>query len=252
MGAAAAGSAPRKTVEMTSNPVRGAPETPKSIAPVPLSEEERKKRQGKMVKIGGIIVLLVIGLAVGLGVGLSNRSAPSVSDTAAPTAAPVPGAPTAAPVAGTPPPTQSAFDILLLYLSAISPDGGAALEDPASPQYQAAEWLFANPNLSTYSETQINQRYALATIYLSTDGDNWTLNNGWMGESTPECSWVGIGCETALVRSRRLRVTSDASSKGLRGNNNNNKDDDNDNNNERRAQDDHDDCEESSAIRAWT
>jgi len=239
--AAATGSAPKKTVEMTSNPVRGAPETPKSIAAVPLSEEEQKKRQGKMLKIGGILVLLVIALAVGLGVGLGNRSAPSVSDTAAPTtapipdaptSAPIPGAPAAAPVSGTLSPTQSAFDILLLYLSAISPDGGAALEDPSSPQYQAAEWLFANPNLSTYSETEINQRYALATIYLSTDGDNWTLNDGWMGESTPECTWVGIGCETALVPSRSLSAMSNTSSKGLRGITNNNNGDDN----KRRAQ----------------
>ena len=146
----------------------------------------------------------------------------------APTAAPEPGAPTAEPIVPAGPtatptssPTVSTFGILLSYLASISPDGGAALEDTSSPQYQAAEWLFTNPGLSGYTETEINQRYALATIYLATDGDNWRLNNGWLDPERPECQWIGIGCEAQPASGRKLGQDETSASASLRGKNTN-------------------------------
>lgn len=209
---------------MGTNPVRGAPETPKSIKTVPLSEEAKKEQRAKLCKYGAFAALLLIVLAVGLGLGLSRRDDGRGITTMAPTAAPEPGAPTAEPIvpvgptaAPTSSPTVSAFDILLSYLASISPDGGAALEDTSSPQYQAAEWLFTNPGLSDYTETEINQRYALATIYLATDGDNWRLNNGWLDPERPECQWIGIGCETQPVPGRKLVEDETSTTASLRG-----------------------------------
>jgi hypothetical protein len=187
-------------------------------------EEGKKQNRAKLCLCAAFAALLLILLAVGLGLGLSRRNTGGGGGPMAPTMAPepVPGAPTASPVAGgaTSAPTAfQTFDILLAYLGTISPDGGAALQDPASPQYQAAEWLYTNPGLAGYTETEINQRYALATTYLATDGDNWRLKNGWMEPEVNECQWIGIGCETQLAPGRKLGEEDSRSNGSLRGKN---------------------------------
>ena len=190
-----AAAAPADTVKMSSDPVRGAPETVQSIKAAPLSEEAKLERN-KKCKTAALFAIMAIILAVAVGVGLSQANKSRE-----------PGAPTAEPIAPATPtvaPTMAAFDILLAHLANVSPDGGAALEDTSSPQYQAAEWLFANPGLSGYTETEINQRYALATVYLTTDGDNWRLNTGWMDPERTVCQWLGIGCKTQLAPGRKL------------------------------------------------
>lgn len=126
---AAAPAADEDSVVMGSNPVRGAPETPKSIKTVPLSEEAKREQRAKLCIYGAFAALLLIVVAVGLGLGLSRRDDGSRGiTTMAPTAAPEPGAPTAEPIvpagptaAPTSSPTVSAFDILLSYLASISP-----------------------------------------------------------------------------------------------------------------------------------
>jgi len=59
-----------------------------------------------------------------------------------------------------------------------------------APQVLAAQWLAKDPFLTTYSEDRRQQRFALATLYYSTDGDRWTDNTGWLayGEVN-ECDW---------------------------------------------------------------
>lgn len=60
-----------------------------------------------------------------------------------------------------------------------------------SPQYKALTWVQAHS--PTTQELEINplrlqQKYALAVLYYSTDGDHWNNNNGWL--TTPnECDW---------------------------------------------------------------
>ena len=216
------------SVKMSSEPVRGAPETVQSIKAAPLSEEAKKERN-KKCRRAALVALMVIILAVAVGVGVSQAN--KSREPGAPTAEPIaPATPTMAPTASS---TMEAFDILLAHLANVSPDGGAALEDTSSPQYQAAEWLFANPGLSGYTETEINQRYALATTYLTTDGDNWRLNTGWMDPERSECQWIGIGCKTQLAPGRKLEEagTRASTTGGLRAKNNDEVD-----NVERRAQ----------------
>jgi Leucine rich repeat len=70
-----------------------------------------------------------------------------------------------------------------------------ALLDDSTPQGRAKLWLQeddpANVDPCTY-ETLL-QRYALATMYFSTDGDGWTDNKGWLsGEN--ECTWSNVEC----------------------------------------------------------
>jgi len=38
------------------------------------------------------------------------------------------------------------------------------------------------------------ERQALIDLYNSTGGDNWTNNEGWLGEAGTECEWYGIEC----------------------------------------------------------
>lgn len=87
-------------------------------------------------------------------------------------------------------------------LSSVSFDGGKALRTPWTPQNQAYNWLLEDPNLSLYSNQTKIQRYALATMYYSTNGDNWTNNAGWLGHGN-ECDWYstldGASCSNGSM-----------------------------------------------------
>ena len=85
-------------------------------------------------------------------------------------------------------------DPVTAFLVGVSSDGGAALEDPDSPQRAALDWLLSDPLVDTYPELVIEQRYALATLYHSTDGDNWRINTDWLDQELSECKWLGIVC----------------------------------------------------------
>jgi hypothetical protein len=47
----------------------------------------------------------------------------------------------------------------------------------------------------SHAAIPVEERQALIDLYNSTDGDNWTNNDGWLGESGTECSWIGIYCD---------------------------------------------------------
>ena len=73
-----------------------------------------------------------------------------------------------------------------------SPDGGQALQRSGSPQFAAFEWLQSNANDGISSEQQLLQRYALATLYYSTGGQEWTTSPAWLS-SEDECDWYTTG-----------------------------------------------------------
>ena len=90
-------------------------------------------------------------------------------------------------------------DPVTAFLVGVSSDGGDALEDPDSPQRAALDWLLSDPLVANYTDLVIEQRYALATLYESTDGDNWRINTGWLDQEVSECEWEGIFCENEVV-----------------------------------------------------
>ncbi|MEK8017399.1 MAG: LamG-like jellyroll fold domain-containing protein, partial [Candidatus Parabeggiatoa sp.] len=51
---------------------------------------------------------------------------------------------------------------------------------------------------NSVTEIPTAQCEALVALYDSTDGDNWTNNEGWKTTDTP-CSWYGITCESGAV-----------------------------------------------------
>ena len=136
------------------------------------------------------IVAVVIGVVFGLRQGGENGDEPS--------SAPSPSAPTpSTPVPTSAPTTSSVKDFIYnLICNAGLPDCSVLL-DSATPQGKSFTWLIEdNPNLLAYPESQVISRYVLATLYYAMNGENWTVQTGWLTDS-PECEWYssfGTSC----------------------------------------------------------
>jgi hypothetical protein len=77
-------------------------------------------------------------------------------------------------------------------LTPITPE--STLLNPQTPQGQAFEWLDGmDTGTDPCSYTTLQQRYALATMYYSTNGDGWRNNEEWLS-AAPECDWYQITC----------------------------------------------------------
>lgn len=120
-----------------------------------------------------LAVVILVVVAILLGVLLPRRSSQTASN------------PTSSPTMS---PTVSPLVSLTAILSDVSPDGGEALSTPSTPQNEALAWLAGNVNLDDYSEEQTIQRFVLATLYYSLNGDGWTNNDGWLSDDE-ECTW---------------------------------------------------------------
>jgi hypothetical protein len=91
--------------------------------------------------------------------------------------------------------TTTSVEALIDLLSSKSIDGGVALRTPSTHQNEALTWFAESAGLGTLSDRRIIQRYALATLYFSTNGGNWTNNTGWLSD-TNECDWHNTAEET--------------------------------------------------------
>ena len=72
-------------------------------------------------------------------------------------------------------------------------DGDVPLD---SPQGMALDWITNDDNATdpcTESESTIT-RFALATFYYSTNGENWTDSTNWISATESQCTWYGITC----------------------------------------------------------
>ncbi|GAX12086.1 hypothetical protein FisN_15Lh222 [Fistulifera solaris] len=190
----------------------------------------RKRRQFLLY---GLLILFLVAapLSIGLAVAQRNKDAPSPAalGTYSPTSAPSPllrsrapattpptplnpnpptvASPSADPPSDLPPissPTNNASPTrvperaeLFELLSSVSSDGGTNIATPGTAQYDAFNWLANDPNVTTFPDEKLIQRYSLATIYYSTNGGNWTSSQGWLTEED-ECAW--------FTRSTRIPV----------------------------------------------
>ena len=73
-------------------------------------------------------------------------------------------------------------------LSSALSDGGVKLRDTSSPQFAAMQWIRTPNNDGIFSERRFLQRYALATMYFSMNGDKWDKANLWL-TNADECEW---------------------------------------------------------------
>lgn len=63
------------------------------------------------------------------------------------------------------------------------------LEDPESPQHKANVWMLQDPFLNTYPLWRQHQRFVMAVLYYSLEGDHWFRNDHWLSYQVPECEW---------------------------------------------------------------
>jgi len=71
------------------------------------------------------------------------------------------------------------------------------LEDQSSPQHQALCWLLNDIN-ENVSNAYIVQRYVLAVLFYTTNGENWNNNDYWKIDED-QCVWYGISCLDGIV-----------------------------------------------------
>ena len=70
------------------------------------------------------------------------------------------------------------------------PDTKEAIQsDSTSPQAMAYNWTLMDPNLQTYPDWRIQQRFALVTLFYATQGSSWRYNHGWLDYEIHECYW---------------------------------------------------------------
>ena len=138
-----------------------------------VKESELKTCQWK--RVACVVGVVLVALAIALAVSLTRPK--KSTETMAPTFAPTFG-----------PPPQEIIDLI----APVSFDGGESLFDPFSPQSEAARWLAKNAELASYSDQRKLQRYALATFYFSTNGDEWASRQEWISLNLDECTdwWV--------------------------------------------------------------
>ena len=113
----------------------------------------------------------------------------------APTNAPGPD-PTTAPDSGCS--SRPRAEAMVDTLSAVT--DAAVLTNPSTPQGMAYRWLLdADPaQIDPCTYPTVEQRYALTTMYYSTNGDDWAETSGWLTGAN-ECMWFGVSCGSDQV-----------------------------------------------------
>jgi Leucine-rich repeat (LRR) protein len=162
---------------------------------VPAGQDGRRRA---WQRIGGVLLLLltVVVVAVVISVALTKDDGgtdedflEANGDDATLVASPVPT------VAPTPSPTLSSEQIeLLRQLQELSVDGGRALSNATSPQYQAFLWLSEDvlATADAYIPHVLATRYGLAALYYSTNGpQSWAQDDHWLS-ARPVCEWHGV------------------------------------------------------------
>jgi hypothetical protein len=131
------------------------------------------------VKIwSGVAVVLLVTVAVVLGMVLPPQIKANSNKTTDP--------PTPSP--------QEVIQELESLLSSVSFDNGTAIQTASSPQNKALIWLSNNTDLNLYSNATKIQRYALATLFFSTNGNSW-LSKAYWRRNRDECEWDAVSCD---------------------------------------------------------
>lgn len=110
---------------------------------------------------------------------------PTITSTDAPTPAPT---------------TLQWSQFLKTFLIPVS--GEDIFQDEKSPQYRAAKYILDDPYTGQLTTAaQLNDRYATATFYFATEGDNWDkcsfgdancTSGQWLVDDV--CDWYGVSC----------------------------------------------------------
>ena len=73
-----------------------------------------------------------------------------------------------------------------------------------SPQASALMWLLSDPHTDACNIDEVTERYALATLYFATKGDDWFDKSGWLSDLPVCTAWTGIICKDNRVEKIEL------------------------------------------------
>ncbi|CAB9511120.1 Leucine Rich Repeat [Seminavis robusta] len=155
---------------------KAVPESSNHAADSTRKREESNKKIKTSILIGVLSLLSVLIIVLTVTVPGKDKST-TLQPTVAPSQAPYSQAPTT-------------FEASIL---ALFPDSTvqSITENPGSPQSRAWHWLLEDMALLSYTNEYIVQKFALATLYYATGGDNnsWTSNDHWLDHSVNPCNW---------------------------------------------------------------
>ena len=182
-----------------------------SLAPDPNETKRRRKKCAiyGAVLIAVVLIATIIGVSVSKSKSRSGGSTSSVQNTGSgpsttstpPAPSPSQPAPTAAPEMTNAEREKAARAYLMTTGVSLEDD----LADSSSPQHKALKWISkedtlrvpipSNPeDLGTSKARKFVQRYALATFYYATEGDNWFYPFSFLS-GKDECEWYEIHSE---------------------------------------------------------
>jgi Leucine-rich repeat (LRR) protein len=159
----------------------------------------------RVLLLVSIVICLMIGGMVGLilwstrdnNVTQDDDGFITESPTSEPTQADLP----------TSEPTREPDESLMIFQSAL-PDYTVEvlMDQQSSPQLQAYDWVTSEEQFADLPLDRQLLRFALATLYYATGGDEWSNNGGWL---TPlnECFWwtnTGNSCQGTEYASLQL------------------------------------------------
>ncbi|CAB9517395.1 Leucine Rich Repeat [Seminavis robusta] len=144
----------------------------------------RKQRERMMLRMGALsLAFFLMALGLVLVMVLFMVSKGQKTDIERPVSTVSPSAPPSMP------PSQrrqsdSALQLFPNYTKVM-------LDDLESAQYHAYQWLLGDIEMhdNRLADERILQRFALATLYMSTNGDSWFRNENWLNHSVHECFW---------------------------------------------------------------
>ena len=85
-------------------------------------------------------------------------------------------------------------------LTYIAFDNGIALRETGSAQNTAFEWLVSsNTNPQDLGSAEVIQTYALATLFYSTNGNNWERLDNWLASDVNVCFWYSTAGSDACA-----------------------------------------------------
>lgn len=149
--------------------------------------------------IGLLVVIAVVVVVVVLATGGDSSPTPATAVTPPPSPTPPPTARVvltpeeqltiirAATIdnAATSNSTSLLPEIVSLYVD-------KAADSSASPVVRAASWIMYDDPWD--DEEWLMIRYALAVLFYTTNGQSWSVNNGWLTDESA-CEWHGVRCD---------------------------------------------------------
>jgi hypothetical protein len=132
---------------------------------------KRRRLWIAIIVLAALVVILAVGISVGVVAGIQESNAPKDEDES--------------------------------YLRSVLPNTTVtAMDDPASAQYQALQWVMDDMYLASQDlddeerHVRLKQRFVLAVLFYAVNsGTPWrpTVGN-WLGRDSNECEWHGCTC----------------------------------------------------------